>query len=124
MKRIILAATAAFLVVGPACAEAHKMPHPKQELYWAHRCAKGSVAACTHRAALHWGASYGDLRQLSWCESRWDPRAQNASGASGLFQFMPRTWAGTPYGGYSVFSVKYNALAGAWGRTHGVTWSC
>jgi hypothetical protein len=31
-----------------------------------------------------------------------------------LFQFLPSTWAFTPYAKYSPFDPKYNALAAAW----------
>jgi len=39
-------------------------------------------------------AQWAKLRaRIAWCESRSDPRAVNkASGASGLYQFMPGTW--------------------------------
>jgi soluble lytic murein transglycosylase-like protein len=52
---------------------------------------------------------------VAWCESRYHPNSVNSSsGASGLFQFLPSTWAFTPYAGYSPFDPKYNALAAAW----------
>ena len=64
-------------------------------------------------------------------ESNYNPQAFNASsGASGLFQFLPSTWANTPQGkaGMSVFDATANAQAAAWyynatGRTGG-PWSC
>lgn len=43
-------------------------------------------------AAHRWGVSYGWLRRVALCESGLNPRAYNASGASGLFQFMPGTF--------------------------------
>lgn len=52
---------------------------------------------------------------VAYCESRYHPNSVNSSsGASGLFQFLPSTWAFTPYSGYSPFDPKYNALAAAW----------
>lgn len=52
---------------------------------------------------------------VAYCESRYHPNSVNSSsGASGLFQFLPSTWAFTPYAGYSPFDPKYNALAAAW----------
>ena len=52
---------------------------------------------------------------VAWCESRYHPNSVNSSsGASGLFQFLPSTWAFTPYASYSPFDPKYNALAAAW----------
>jgi Transglycosylase SLT domain len=53
------------------------------------------------------------------CESNGDPNAVNPySGASGLFQFLPATWATTApsagYGGYSVFDPEANVGSAAW----------
>lgn len=110
---MLSAALMAALLV-PETASGHPMPQPTKELYFNNRCDRGSVAACTHRAALHWAQSYRALRAVSYCESRWDPAAQNPSGAAGLFQFIPGTWASTPYAGYSVYSAKYASLAAAW----------
>ena len=52
---------------------------------------------------------------VAWCESRYHPNSVNSSsGASGLFQFLPSTWAFTPYASHSPFDPQYNALAAAW----------
>jgi Transglycosylase SLT domain len=60
-------------------------------------------------AAVQWAMN------VAWCESRYHPNSVNSdSGASGLFQFLPSTWAFTPYAKYSPFDPKYNALAAAW----------
>lgn len=53
------------------------------------------------------------------CESRGDPNAYNPySGASGLFQFLPSTWATVSpragYGGASVFEPEANIATAAW----------
>lgn len=53
------------------------------------------------------------------CESNGDPNAVNPySGASGLFQFLPATWATTSpsagYGGQSVFDPEANIGTAAW----------
>jgi hypothetical protein len=74
-------------------------------------------------------STYGScatLRRRAWCESRDDPSAQNASGASGLFQFLPSTWRSTPYAGASIFSPYASALAAGWMQAHGRggEWSC
>jgi soluble lytic murein transglycosylase-like protein len=52
--------------------------------------------------------------------------ARNPSGASGLMQFMPSTWQTTPYRRRSIWSAKYNALAGGWMHSagRGNEWSC
>ena len=54
-------------------------------------------------------------------ESNYDPRAQNPSGASGLFQFMPSTFAKSPPGqaGKSIWDPVANAEAAAWMYTLG-----
>ena len=60
-------------------------------------------------AAVQWAMN------VAWCESRYHPNSVNSSsGASGLFQFLPSTWAFTPYASYSPFDPKYNSLAAAW----------
>lgn len=53
------------------------------------------------------------------CESNGDPNAYNPySGASGLFQFLPSTWASTApkagYAGASVFEPVANTASAAW----------
>lgn len=55
--------------------------------------------------------------RVAKCESSYNPNAINRySGASGLFQFMPSTWASTPQAkaGKSVFDPVSNAQAAAW----------
>lgn len=60
-------------------------------------------------AAVQWAMN------VAYCESRYHPNSVNSSsGASGLFQFLPSTWAFTPYAAQSPFDPKYNALAAAW----------
>ena len=71
--------------------------------------------------ALQWAMN------VAWCESRYHPNSVNSSsGAEGLFQFLPSTWAFTPYAGYSAFDPKYNALAAAWlyNRDGPSQWQC
>ena len=71
------------------------------------------------------------------CESNGDPDAYNPySGASGLFQFLPSTWASTApragYGGHSVFEPEANVASAAWlanryeelGQYYWRAWSC
>lgn len=53
--------------------------------------------------------------RVAKCESNYNPYAVNrSSGASGLFQFLPSTWAGSPYHAQSVFDPTANATAAAW----------
>ena len=65
--------------------------------------------------------------RIAYCESRYHPNSVNsASGASGLFQFMPGTWAGTPWASQSPFDPVANAQAAAWLYSHygPGRWSC
>ena len=64
-------------------------------------------------AAVQWAVN------VAYCESRYHPNSVNSSsGASGLFQFLPSTWSGTPYASYSPFDPRINALAAAWLYSH------
>jgi soluble lytic murein transglycosylase-like protein len=65
--------------------------------------------------------------RVSRCESNYNPYAVNrSSGASGLFQFLPSTWAFTPQHTQSVFDPVANATAAAWlyNRSGPNQWSC
>jgi transglycosylase-like protein with SLT domain len=65
------------------------------------------------RRALQWAMN------VAWCESRYHPNSVNTdSGASGLFQFLPSTWGGTPYASKSPFDPRANAFAAAWLYSH------
>jgi len=64
---------------------------------------------------------------VAYCESRYHPNSVNStSGASGLFQFLPSTWGGTPWASQSPFDPVANAQAAAWlYKTYGPgRWSC
>lgn len=82
-------------------------------------------------AARSWGADSDQLLRVAWCESRYDPSAHNASsGASGLFQFLPRTWAANSvragYGGASAFDAVASANTAAYMFANGQArqWAC
>lgn len=72
---------------------------------------------------------YGHCAEL-WrkarCESHLYRYAHNPSGASGLFQFLPSTWASTPFGRYSIYDPYANALGAGWMhvRGRGGEWVC
>jgi hypothetical protein len=64
---------------------------------------------------------------VAYCESRYHPNSINSSsGASGLFQFMPGTWSGTPWHAQSPFDPVANAQAAAWlySRYGPGRWTC
>jgi hypothetical protein len=70
-----------------------------------------------HAAAVKYDVSESGMIRTASCESglgrqRWP---QSGSGASGLFQFIPGTWASTWAGahGYSVWSNYWNAQMAA-----------
>lgn len=75
--------------------------------------------------------------RIMWCESRGDTEAYNPySGASGLFQFVPATWASASasagYSGASAFDPVANIATTAWlagvyerlGLNYWQAWSC
>src|SRR2546423_7185829 len=51
------------------------------------------IEAIIREAAAAQGADAEQLLRVAYCESRFNPGAYNPSGASGLFQFLPSTWA-------------------------------
>lgn len=89
-----------------------------------------SLSASDVREALALACvTYGHcawLRRVAWCESRFDPRARNQSGATGLFQFMPATFRATPYGAADIYSPYAQALAAGWlvERGRAYLWEC
>jgi hypothetical protein len=77
-------------------------------------------------------ATYGYCSTL-WRKARcetggtFDPRSHNpSSGAAGLMQFLPSTWATTPFGRFSIWSPYANALAAGWmhAQGRGGEWEC
>ena len=65
--------------------------------------------------------------RVAKCESNYNPYAVNrSSGASGLFQFLPSTWASSPYHAQSPFDPTANAKAAAWlyQRSGAGQWVC
>ena len=81
-------------------------------------------------AAAH-GSNAEQLLRVAFCESRYNPGAVNSSsGAAGLFQFMPATWAANSvragYAGASVFDPVASANVAAYMFAMGQSgqWSC
>ncbi len=80
-----------------------------------------SVFASGGQAAIDWAL------RVAKCESGFNPNAYNAgSGASGVFQFLPSTWRGSPYASSSPFDAEANVRAALWlyQRSGPTQWSC
>jgi hypothetical protein len=76
-------------------------------------------------AAEMYGQDPAALYRTMVCESGGDPYADNGV-CKGLFQFNPGTFAGTPYGGASIFDGKSQIYAAAWMWSQGRKgeWGC
>jgi uncharacterized protein YabE (DUF348 family) len=93
--------------------------------------APGEIDAIIRAAAATWGADPQLLLRIAWCESRYNSHAVNrSSGASGLFQFMPVTWArNAPLAGYADASIfdpvaSANTAARLFALGHNSLWAC
>ncbi len=65
-------------------------------------------------AARRYGQNPEAMLRVAQCESNLIPTAVNRSGSYGLFQFVPSTWASTPFADQDVFEAWANANAAAW----------
>jgi len=80
-----------------------------------------------NEAADNYGQSREDMLRVARCESGLDPHAVGGGGAyHGLFQFVPSTFAGTPYGQYDIYDPWANANAAGWMWAEGQksSWVC
>lgn len=87
----------------------------------------GSIAKIIQQAFAPLGANAVSwAERVAMCESGDNPAAHSWSGAMGLFQIMPGTWAGTPYAGSSPYDAVANSRAAAWIYAHRgpSAWSC
>ncbi len=76
---------------------------------------EGGIVGIIYAAADAYGQPREDMLRVARCESNLNPNAVNASSqASGLFQFLPSTWATTPYADQDIFDPVANANAAAW----------
>jgi hypothetical protein len=87
---------------------------------WRHK-GHARISRCfIRRAAARYGQSRHEAYYIAHRESRYNWRVTNSSsGAAGLFQFMPRTWAYTPYRSRSPYHPRWAALAAMWMWKHG-----
>ncbi len=72
------------------------------------------IVSIIYAAAAAYGQSGDDMLRVATCESGLNPYAYNPAGWYGLFQFVPGTFAGTPYGAYDIYDPVANANAAAW----------
>jgi hypothetical protein len=80
-----------------------------------------------YEAASNHGQSGEDMLRVARCESGLDPHAIGGGGAyHGLFQFVPSTFAGTPYGDHDIYDPWANANAAGWLWAEGQksSWVC
>ena len=85
------------------------------------------IVGIIYEAADNYGQSREDMLRVARCESALDPSAVGGGGAyHGLFQFVPSTFAGTPYGQYDIYDPWANANAAAWMWSQGgkSSWVC
>ena len=85
------------------------------------------IVEIIEEAARNYGQSSADMLRVARCESGLDPYAVGGGGAyHGLFQFVPSTFAGTPYGQYDIYDPWANANAAAWMWSEGQksSWVC
>lgn len=76
---------------------------------------RDEIIQIIYAAADKYGQPRAAMLRVAQCESVLDPNAVNpASGVSGLFQFLPSTWATTPYANQDIFDPVANAEAAAW----------
>jgi len=77
--------------------------------------AGSDIVSIIYAAADAYGQSREDMLRVATCESGLDPNNVTPPyDASGLFQFLPGTWASTPFAAQSVFDPVANANAAAW----------
>jgi uncharacterized protein YraI len=73
------------------------------------------IVAIIYAAAANYGQNGDDMLRVAQCESGLDPsNVTPPYSASGLFQFLPGTWASTPFANEDIFDPVANANAAAW----------
>src|SRR5262249_35923276 len=87
----------------------------------------GELVQIIYAAAARYGQNGDGMLRVAQCESGLDPsNVTPPYSASGLFQFLPGTWATTPYADQDIFDPVANANAAAWmwsvGRRN--EWDC
>src|SRR5690606_15519931 len=76
---------------------------------------EGEIIDLIYEAAAYYGQPADDMLRVARCESLLNPSLIHpAYQASGLFQFLPGTWATTPYASFYILDPVANAYAAAW----------
>lgn len=124
-----LAAAILMTVTAPRV-ETHAGCHSKRcvERVAMRACSQARPVPCIRRAAIHWRVSFPMLLRKARCESGLNPYARNASGSSGLFQFLLGTFysARNPYRRHEIWSAKWSSLSAAYWHHMGWggEWAC
>jgi len=90
----------------------------------------GDIQSIIVAAANRFGVDPNWLLRVAKCESGFNPNAYNPSGASGLFQFMPATFAANSvragFGGSSIWDPVASANTAAYMFSVGQSrqWTC
>jgi soluble lytic murein transglycosylase-like protein len=85
------------------------------------------VVRIIHEAAERYQQPPDDMVRVARCESNLDPYAVNGPGNThGLFQFLPGTFASTPYADHDIYDPWANANAAGWMWAEGRRgeWAC
>jgi uncharacterized protein YraI len=72
------------------------------------------IVQIIYAAADRYGQPRQDMLRVARCESNLNPNAVNPAGSYGLFQFVPSTWASTPYANEDIFDAYASANAAGW----------
>jgi len=79
---------------------------------------EGGLDVLIIEATEHWGVEWAAeaLAQTRFCESsnRVQPCVRGASGENGPYQFLPSTWATTPYSAADACDLETATYAAAW----------
>lgn len=75
---------------------------------------QAEIIEIIYAAADRYGQPRADMLRVARCESVLDPNAVNPAGSYGLFQFVPSTWASTPFAAEDIFDAYASANAAGW----------
>jgi hypothetical protein len=118
MRSTILGAGMALALTLTLCVPAHAATHHRS--CWLAPTETAISRCFIDRAAARFGQPRSQAFAIAYRESRYHWHATNrSSGAAGIFQFMPTTWAHSPYRRHSPYNPKWAAMAAMWYWAHG-----